>query len=39
MLIVLCGGRVTPQMIECKIQPHHFSLGLKGNPPFIDVRC
>lgn len=24
--------------IDCKITPKHLRLGIKGNPPFIDVR-
>lgn len=24
--------------IDCKITPKHIRLGIKGNPPFIDVR-
>ncbi|CAN0390603.1 unnamed protein product, partial [Ectocarpus sp. 13 AM-2016] len=29
---------VKADRIECKITPRHICLGLKGNPPFIDVR-
>lgn len=28
---------VTAKMIQCTITDHHFTLGIKGNPPFIDV--
>ena len=27
------------ESIDCKITPKHIRLGVKGNPPFIDVRC
>lgn len=27
---------VKAEMISCKIQPNHLSLGLKGNPPFLN---
>ena len=27
---------VRPEMIACKITPTHLSLGLRGNPPFLD---
>ena len=27
---------VTAKMIDCKIEAAHITLGLKGNPPFID---
>lgn len=29
---------ITAKMIDCKITPKHLAIGLKGNPPFIDVR-
>lgn len=28
---------VTAKMIECTITETHLKLGIKGNPPFIDV--
>lgn len=30
---------VTGKMIDCKITKTHLTLGIKGNPPFIDVSC
>lgn len=30
---------VTAKMISCKITAHQLTLGIKGNPPFIDVRA
>ena len=29
---------VTAKMIDCKILPSRLTLGIKGNPPFINVR-
>lgn len=29
---------VTADRLDCKITPRHICLGVKGNPPFIDVR-
>ena len=29
---------VTAKMIDCKITASRLTLGIKGNPPFIDVR-
>ena len=29
---------VTAKMIDCKITSNRLTLGIKGNPPFIDVR-
>lgn len=28
---------VTADRVDCKITPKHIRLGIKGNPPFIDV--
>ena len=28
---------VTADRLDCKITPRHIRLGIKGNPPFIDV--
>lgn len=28
---------VTADRLDCKITPKHIRLGIKGNPPFIDV--
>jgi hypothetical protein len=28
---------ITAKMIDCKITDKHLRIGLKGNPPFIDV--
>eukprot|EP00966_Prymnesium_polylepis_P226759 5246411-Prymnesium_polylepis.2 len=30
---------VTAKMMDCKIGASHLKLGIKGNPPFIDVRA
>jgi hypothetical protein len=30
-------GRIKSSMIECVITHQHLQLGLKGNPPFLDV--
>lgn len=29
---------VTAKMIDCVITDRHMRIGIKGNPPFIDVR-
>lgn len=29
---------VKSSMIDCQISSNHLGLGIKGNPPFIDVR-
>ena len=29
---------VTASMLDCTITAHRIKLGLKGNPPFLDVR-
>lgn len=31
------GSRVKASMIDCKIEHQRLTLGIKGNPPFIDV--
>ncbi len=28
---------VTAGLVDCKITPNHLRLGIKGNPPFLDV--
>ena len=28
---------VTAKLIDCKITASHFKLGIKGNPPYMDV--
>lgn len=29
---------VKADRVDCKITPRHIRLGIKGNPPFLDVR-
>lgn len=29
--------RVKAAMVDCKITHTHLTLGIKGNPPFLDV--
>lgn len=29
---------VKADLVDCKITPRHLRLGIKGNPPFLDVR-
>ena len=30
---------VTADRVDCKITPNHIRLGIKGNPPFLDVSA
>jgi hypothetical protein len=29
---------ITADMIDCTISEHHLTLGIQGNPPFLNVR-